>query len=131
MLRNMNIVECPCCGAVPVKIELEVAHDQKTIRQHVNGQRWERVTFLCGCSLEWSPNFGRAEVKIACPKYGNQADIILARRRFVEALTLQVKAAEGIDEPFRALLLDKLHIHKWDMENVTVDMRLNRDGTLK
>lgn len=130
MLRHLNVVECPCCSSVPVEVSIETEQNRLRIRQHVNGQRWESVTFLCGCKLEWSPNFGYTEVKVACPRYGDRDVVVAKRKRFLDALRLQIEATSDVDEPFKKLLLERLDVHRRDLESVKVTMALDRQGRL-
>lgn len=70
--RHLKVGACPTCGERTVVAErVEVStYGLKTpeIRQHTNGQRWEHRRFLCGCEVEWVPNYEAAWVSVVCPQ---------------------------------------------------------------
>jgi hypothetical protein len=71
---HMKVPCCPTCGDNTV-VEESIgttalySRDVPEIREHCNGQRWESRKFLCGCTVEWVPNFRRAEVTKVCPRH--------------------------------------------------------------
>lgn len=62
-LKNLKTTCCPICGESTVINEgLEISKWNKSeIRQHTNGTRWEKRTFLCGYTITYCPNFSRDE----------------------------------------------------------------------
>lgn len=76
-LRFINTNSCPVCNehtVVAESIEFECGHDRKMsrkIRQHTNGQQWEKRQFLCGCVISHIPNFDSSYVTTEC---GNSED---------------------------------------------------------
>ncbi len=72
---HLKVAQCPTCGcSTVVREEIDVSLIYRTgrepqIRHHCNGQRWESRKFLCGCVVEWCPNFERPEMKELCGKH--------------------------------------------------------------
>jgi hypothetical protein len=62
-LKHIKEVSCPICGdSVITKEEIEMDRFNKKLRQHCNGQMWEKRTFSCGQSIKWIPNFSCSEL---------------------------------------------------------------------
>ena len=77
--KNLRINACPICGCREVVVEaVEVSliknrDGRREIREHCNGQRWEKKEFLCGFKTQWSPNFNRPELLSRCE---NDEDLV-------------------------------------------------------
>ena len=73
--RHLKVDQCPTCGNSTVVGEyIDTSNHyrrdrERQIREHTNGQRWESREFLCGCVLQWCPNYGSPEVRTVCPKH--------------------------------------------------------------
>lgn len=61
--------KCSCNIVIQETIETEYGRDYNDsgkIRVHCNGHRWESRKFLCGCIVQFIPNFMTHEVKGQC-----------------------------------------------------------------
>lgn len=60
-LKSLKTNCCPVCGESTVINEsVEVSKwSNREVRQHCNGTRWEKRTFLCGYTITYCPNFNR------------------------------------------------------------------------
>ena len=73
--RHLKVDQCPTCGnstVVSERIDTSSHYRrdrERQIREHTNGQRWELREFLCGCVVQWCPNYGSPEVMAVCPKH--------------------------------------------------------------
>lgn len=97
---KITTTACPSCGcAVIVGEELEISTFGATraIRQHTNGDRWERRTFLCGLVIAWIPNFRREECVQICQQHEDIARIELKRRGLQERRRRLEEAEEKIE----------------------------------
>ncbi len=109
--KNLKVMECPTCGCSEVVAEsVDVSSWQapREIREHCNGERWERRTFLCGFEVAWCPNFGRAEVKEVCP---SDPQLIQLRARLDKAREDKNKAEQAAKD-----LADKLYEYRKGMK---------------
>jgi hypothetical protein len=61
ILKHIPNTACPICGA---GIQCETFQG----RTYVNGQQFESITFQCGGSISWVPNFERSEITSRCPE---------------------------------------------------------------
>ena len=59
-LDKLRYTKCPTCGAA---IKSQCQHDL-----HTCGQWNEEMEFQCGCTIQWSPNYGREVERTACPR---------------------------------------------------------------
>lgn len=58
---------CSVCGCSTVSCEsTDVSFQGIEIREHTNGERWDRRRFACGQTVRWIPNFQREEVVESC-----------------------------------------------------------------
>ena len=61
IIKYLKTDKCPICGETTIVAEeIEVSRDG-TVREHTNGGRWEKRTFLCGQGMRYIPNYGRDE----------------------------------------------------------------------
>lgn len=90
-LKQKISMTCPTCGCTTIVAEgVEVSRNgERKIAQHVNGERWEHRTFLCGRTVKWVPNFSQELATGVCH---NSTDY--------EKITEQIR---GLDEDIRVL----------------------------
>ena len=63
ILKNMKTNKCPHCGCDEVIYEsVRISpYGKNEVLTHCNGKRWETRKFLCGHSIDFSPNFDSEE----------------------------------------------------------------------
>lgn len=66
---------CGCEIVVSETIEHDTYSDHPRIRYHCNGERWEKRSFLCGMTYEYSPNFSTAMIYEVCSSFSEAAKI--------------------------------------------------------
>lgn len=84
---NLNFIKtqvCPICGCTEVvyeSVDTSSFTGRTTIREHVNGGRWERRKFLCGLIVAYTPNFRNEEIFGECE---NDPEVIERKKKLKE-----------------------------------------------
>lgn len=69
---HLKTKKCPTCGASASSYHRPWVHSF--------GEYREELGFSCGCTVAWTPNFSREEIRVPCP------DSPAARHKFVEKI---------------------------------------------
>lgn len=114
-MEHISAAACPECGCT------EVLKFEKSNR-HCNGQWNERLTFGCGLSLWYSPNFGRVESDEDCTK-SIKARAWKARRAELAGLMIEALAKDAGVSPESLTMLQRslasdLDLYRDDFEKV-------------
>jgi len=114
-MEHITASACPECGCV------EVLKFEKSNR-HCNGQWNERLTFGCGLSLRYSPNFGGVESDKYCTK-SIKAKAWKARRNEMAGLMIEALAKDTGVSPESLAMLQRslamdLDLYRDDLEKV-------------
>ncbi len=105
MLQHISTNACPHCGSTQVISEsIDVDHGSREIRQHVNGQRWERRTFACGHEVQWVPNFSAEQHAGECQRAEAFQQRQAKRKAAYAKLTAYVQKLD-VDESFKEAAL--------------------------
>lgn len=103
-LKHLKETSCPVCGdSVIVKEEVEMDRFNKKVRQHCNGQMWEKRTFSCGQTIKWIPNFSKSELDEYSQCTNNEKYQMKMKKR-EDALSLvktYIDSLSDVDEDFR------------------------------
>ena len=100
-LEHLIYSNCPTCGAVPISI--------KKKDRHTNGHWNEDITFECGCSIHYSPNYRAEQVTSECrntEEYKKQKAQNKEALKKVKTCITTLKCSEQ----FKACLKDKLEL---------------------
>lgn len=86
-LRHLTHTSCPECGAPWVTIGYK--HNGHHILSHVNGGVWETITFSCGRSDGYVPNFMHIETYQLC----RNSEFVRAETKRKETALISLRAA--------------------------------------
>lgn len=103
-LKYLKEMSCPICGdSVIAKEEIEMDQFNKKVRQHCNGQIWEKRTFGCGQSIKWIPNFSKSELDEYSQCTNNDKYKLKVKNREVAVSLVKayIDLLTDVDEEFR------------------------------
>ena len=106
-LKHLKETSCPVCGdRVIAKEEVEMDRFNKKVRQHCNGQIWEKRTFSCGQTIKWIPNFSRSELDeySQCRNDKEYQEKIKKREEALSLVKDYIDSLSDVDEQFRERL---------------------------
>jgi hypothetical protein len=62
-LKFLKTEKCPTCGCSTIISEsIKAEMDTQKLSTHCNGELWETREFLCGCVINYIPNFQKEVV---------------------------------------------------------------------
>lgn len=86
VFKHLVAKNCPDCKAGVKSCSIN--------GQHTNGDQFEKVTFDCGATLEYSPNFSRIQIVTPCPKNANSKKLELNRIRLLSGMARVIEALD-------------------------------------
>ena len=94
-LNHLKHKVCPVCGARLIY--------ERQDRQHCSGEWNETQSFKCGCTIDYSPNFSREDVRVKCPESLEEKSKIRKREEARRKLRAYIKRLD-VDDAFRETL---------------------------
>lgn len=109
--KHLKINECNTCGETTVVSDsIDMSYDEREIRYHTNGQRWERRRFLCGLEVTWTPNYENVRVTALCKKHKAVEQVEKLREKIAAAERSIAEEVAGYKEQIEQIQASNRHL---------------------
>lgn len=106
-LKSITTTACPICGCTEVEFEGVKLDSEGKVWVHTNGEKREYRKFVCGYSVEYSPNFRRDEFTGKC-KNDENLKKRKAQRAIAKSATLDFIDELDCDDNFKKRLKENV-----------------------